>query len=843
LVFEIYRSGYLAEPAEREQMKKIVHYLEKEFSSRQGKCVLIIEPSIPEHFMGRIIPRKPDAIIIKDNVFCIIEMKGFHGDIIADCSRGSFWKSKDGRSIQSPMSNNPFRQIQQYRRALLDFLLKQFSSEIPKHSKSKEAWPPSNVHSWVVTGEASRPEIEGISQRKHPYFKVLPLEQLTDSLSLLRSEPILDSNDIENLLSELEAEKCTKEEWYRSLHLDQIDQTIGLIPKITQWMDSEDDKKQLKAIRLIYELELKQHRPHVLRSWQNSNAPITRQEALFLLLNWQDREIGSILNEALHDKTRSIVEFSLDYLAKYGYPETFITLTEMLKRYPKQEYPKIIKAISSSGHPDSCSYLYDFAVNTLFNAPFKQTHNILENARALASQDRLDDEIINEYSVTLQEETRISDFVIGIIRSFGDLQCKKSIQWLMEILMQPTSLGFETDNYTELEQNHTFYYVFEAACIALGKIGINNETFSFFLLEKVISAPEDYQYYFIDLLGSLEVSEAIPMLQKLLDTKELRIQSSTATALSKIGSFESFEILERVYVSNPGSSLGRITGKALWRINREWFVDLLLNQINSETVIDDFKHTFLQALSGSASLRCADTLFPLLSNERLTHTAAWILSHLIHDDSIFDRALKLTYSEDPIEQSSAMWVLEKHFIAKPFLLERFETYDSPIEVRRTVAYLYLDSNSKEKLINFVEDPDQEVRDIVFRYFLDRSMVGEYAIAREKRKTSKGNVATDGEFLAVNLKTELLLISINDIIESVVSTHGKDTFGLYLVAKDSDEKYERLLAVPTRTYYSGHGKSKVEQLQSYLKTKSLMQTREDDYPKMKNLWAKIMDFLS
>ena len=75
LGFEIYRSDYLETIAEREQMIKLVHYLEKEFSNRKENCVLIIEPYLPVQYRGGNVSYRPDAIIIKDNVFCIIEMK------------------------------------------------------------------------------------------------------------------------------------------------------------------------------------------------------------------------------------------------------------------------------------------------------------------------------------------------------------------------------------------------------------------------------------------------------------------------------------------------------------------------------------------------------------------------------------------------------------------------------------------------------------------------------------------------------------------------------------------------------------------------------------------------
>ena len=106
---------------------KLVNYLEKEFTSRNENCTLVIEPAIPTIIQDRAFLRKPDALIIKDNMFCLIEMKGFHGEIIADCSsRGAVWKSKEGEILQSVGSPNPFYQAGGHRVALIEHLSKKF---------------------------------------------------------------------------------------------------------------------------------------------------------------------------------------------------------------------------------------------------------------------------------------------------------------------------------------------------------------------------------------------------------------------------------------------------------------------------------------------------------------------------------------------------------------------------------------------------------------------------------------------------------------------------------------------------------------------------------------------
>ena len=113
------------------------------------------------------------------------------------------------------------------------------------------------------------------------------------------------------------------------------------------------------------------------------------------------------------------------------------------------------------------------------------------------------------------------------------------------------------------------------------------------------------------------VTSATPLLLQFLKNQKNKLYGVTVIALSKIGSDESFDALAEAYISNPDSYSGAITGQALQQINREWFVELLLNQINSVQVSNEFKRVYLQSLLGSVTIYCANTLFSLLKNKKV----------------------------------------------------------------------------------------------------------------------------------------------------------------------------------------------------------------------------------
>jgi len=143
-----------------------------------------------------------------------------------------------------------------------------------------DGWVERHVLSWVVTDEGSKPELIGINPKLCPYFKVVSLDRLPQVLSFLRADPLLlSSAEVRCFIELVGARPVPSSEWYRGLLVESSFGFVGLIPKITNWMDAEEYGTLARALRYVRELELKQHLPHVIRCWHNRSYPDLRKDA------------------------------------------------------------------------------------------------------------------------------------------------------------------------------------------------------------------------------------------------------------------------------------------------------------------------------------------------------------------------------------------------------------------------------------------------------------------------------------------------------------------------------------------------------------------------------------
>jgi HEAT repeat protein len=793
----------LSEEHEKVQMNRLLGYLEQESVYRNEDCVIIIEPTIPYAIQDRSLIRKPDAIILKDNLFVLVELKAFEGDIIADCSRGATWKLKDGQELQPPGRINPFNQADGHRKALLDFLKTHFinNGNAPGWAKKDDYamhdWIAHHIQSWVVTGEASRPIVTGIDPRNFPSFKVLPLEKVPNALAFLRSpEPLLAPPEMNRFLDALKAKITTRTEWYRGPLIEGQDQFLGLIPKITDWINSEEYNDIDRSLKCIRELDLKPHLIHVIRIWHDKRYASLRQEALLILIEWQYERLGKILDEALRDEDVGIVKFALEYLSHYGHAETVVTLTEMLQKGPIESRVSVIKAIAASGKESVCSVTLDFAEKNLFDKPFKDFQYWFDRA-GHTMHGHPDRSKYEEFVRLDQKRLFLIQLCETVISSLGDLNCKRSIPWLKQIIDEPMSMGFESTDYETLESIPSNYYgVFARACESLGRIGIGDETVTELFLERLSTSPEDYQDCIIRALGDLGDQAAVPALLEFVTDRGNHLYDNAVSALSKLRSANAFEKLEESYLSDPLDDSGRWTGEALQNIDRLRFEGVLLNGITSGADLE-FKQAFLTALLPIATINSIDVIFPLLKDPILSYRARWILSNLASEPEVHRRAMSLVHSENPMEQASAISVLEDYYLKDPDKLSEFEGKTTTVEVRRVLTALYEETRSIDRILKYAKDPDDEVRSNVFGVFTlrDGKRKEHFFLSSGSGIAERCVLIVDKDGLAIRLTERILFLPKTTISRAIVTEPiEKGRYGLFLVLK-GPEKEESYLAVP------------------------------------------------
>ncbi len=840
-MFQLFRAGYLSSDRERRQMTRLIGYLASEYGSRgeDEKCLFIIEPSIPEIIRGREIPRYPDALILKDGMFVIVEMKEYKGEIIADCSTDSAWRSSSGEIIQPPGSQNPFEQASFYRDVLVEFLQTRFVDykSAPGWAKvtpaKMEEWVEQHVVSLIVTDEASRPSVTGFFYRQPRFFDVVPLDKLPQKIAFLRaSTQLFKPSKINSFIKALGA-KPTTLDWYRGA-LNELSSFVGLIPKITDWMESEEHEHISRGLRFIKELDLKQHIPHVANCWREKKYPDLRIECLYLLIEWQSSEIGKALDEALNDEDSQIFHFALDYLSKHGYIETIPSLERILKVGSPEIQKVALKAIAASGDKSSAATIFDFAKKNLFDQPFKEFQFWSERVKKY--REKLVNRVVDkEFAELERKKASTVSLFCTVIDALGYLDYTESIPWLMQIVDDPTSIGFEATDYSHLNSFFSSYFrVFEAACKALGSLGKGNKKITELLVGKLANAPEEYQQRIINTLGDLDdLNAESALLPFVIDRNHIFFYDATL-ALSKLKSEKAFDPIAKAYLHNVHDDSGHWAEEALAKINPIEFEKILLEKIKSEENDDETKIYFLSILLPIVTLESADVLFPLLANEELSGNAAWVLWKLSYDKGVRERAMRLTQSNNPLEKATAIYVLEDYFKQNLDELEKLKKGAS-VEVRGAIMSIYYASKLKDKLVEFANDSDEQIRDGVFLYFAgDAIYHGSCVMASNFTEPVRCQVVINRETLILKLPEEVLFLP-KQFLKAQI-TDNDDVFGVYIENTQNNQLIQRMLLVPLDRSI-GVSERMAQKLFSDLGCSANSLTVKDR-SNIRNLWEKI-----
>lgn len=777
-------------------MGSLLQYLEQEFAQRNEECIVIVEPSIPEVYDGRLITRKPDAVLVKDGVLLVLDLKAFEGEFTADCSPGGQWTRSSGDVLLSPGRGNPFSQARSARVALIKHLTQNYvrTENAPGWARRKddgvEEWVSRNTRSWVATWEGSVPTVIGvdvsgspIDDRRHPYFRVLPVDKVGGALAYIHGEvPLLSTSELDRFLKDLKAEPTNRMEWMRGALILTEGQHFGLIPRISDWMDSGEANLVSKAMDRIRELDLKAHLVHIVRCWGNKGMGSLRRVALETLIEWQYDKLGEVLCVALADEDQRISAFALQFLTQNSYPETIPTLIERLTLGPANSRLTVLRALAFSGSSLAGPAILTFAEKEFANQPFKEFQHWADAAHELRSRDR-EARRVEMDAFARKEEARLA--LIRAIKAsaeaFGDLDFKPATPWLLEIVEHPTSVGFESDDFNNLELGDSdFYSIFAPVCAALGVVGRGNSTVFKSLLARLTSSSEDFQELIIRALGDLGDQAATHHLLPFLNERNKHMSNVAVAALSKLKSPEAFEPLARLYFGSPHSDSARWTADAIANINPARFEIVLLKWIGDPRVSDEDREEYLHVLWPLATDASAGTLFKLLPNPRFAGMVPWILGRLCQAGPNLKLALELTFSKDSVEAGAAIEALTDYFVAHLSDLDSYQTPDVSVEVRRAVVDVCCVAKSKERLTRFARDPDESIRDTAFLVFSrgfheDRCLIAGYSGGSQACQVGADQ---DGEYLAIQLPGEILPLIVDSIEIVFLSSHGSSQ-GLYV----------------------------------------------------------------
>ena len=131
------------------------------------------------------------------------------------------------------------------------------------------------------------------------------------------------------------------------------------------------------------------------------------------------------------------------------------------------------------------------------------------------------------------------------------MNCHDSVPSLKKILVNPISLGFESDDYTKLFDIHSDYFgVFVPSCKSLGRVARGDDTAVDLLAEKLLSAPEDYKDCVIRSLADLGDPKATEPLLTFLNGELDFLRIEAIRALGEIRAQEAWDKLKALYIES-----------------------------------------------------------------------------------------------------------------------------------------------------------------------------------------------------------------------------------------------------------------------------------------------------
>jgi hypothetical protein len=335
-----------------------------------------------------------------------------------------------------------------------------------------------NINSWIITPEGSTIYTKNPSMQPR-YIKAIPLEKTASQLALLHAERFLYAKAFTDFLKQLNAQSVYESEWYRG-HLFDAEIPAGLIPKLTQWMETNDPKNLLNVLKYIQELDLKDHLSMVLKCAKHPNFAV-RTKAFSIILEWKPLEISQILKEALQSSEQNSVFSALLYLHKQPNSELLNEVANCLQ------------------------------TNTALHIKLSALH-VLAGSKSPVSEERLHSYWLryfkefnfqNQTDLFYEEPLKV---LPTLIRALKKVECQRILPWLTELI---NSIPWDTTQYSRQSLSETtikdmervYRRIFESACRAFAKLASTDEIINYLTI-KLVQVPTDYQYIITRIFGN-----------------------------------------------------------------------------------------------------------------------------------------------------------------------------------------------------------------------------------------------------------------------------------------------------------------------------------------------------
>ncbi len=735
-MFRVYRAGDLDAVHERRQMDQLIHLMHQRFAQTTEDCRLLIDIRVGSQI---------DGLVFKDNRLVILELKDVGGAIAADCAPGGQWKRTDQVGGSEAFTNNPFFQARGHRRNLLHFLFENVlqpagsqGSQVPEDEIPDPLRR--SVTSWVVLRAGSRVQVVGVEKRAHPWFDVMPLDQVPWALGFEKQrDPMMTESQISRFLELVGAEERPWDEWvHRGQILAEETPRPTNSPRVDFLLSSPDVENVLRGLQYVRELDLRGYLEPLLAATGHESASV-RFAALEILAEWGVPELGVRLAEALEDPAAQVRDAALTLVTRGSYPAAIPALARLLDG-PAPLVRMVLDGLAATGDPTACGVLAKFIDRLAWSA---------DNAALWAAT----------------------------CRALGDLGCRDGVPWLTGILSEPTTRGIDP-------KSPAYEFVFAAAAKALGRLG---DPRALPHLVRLLGDSDDNDDVLIRALGGLGPEGAaaeviIPYLERGNDFLVI----DAVTTLGQMRATKAIPRLWSLYLEHfhNDDMLSRAIAEALARIDPSEFERLVLAEIRSPGRGAEDVERLLYAMAPVVSEASIPPLTELMHTADHSDTAAWLLARFVDDPRFVEAVETLLAGDNPHSRAGAVWIMSRAWGRELFTrLDGLERDSSP-EVRRAVTAVYELTKTPEgasRLLRFVRDPDPQVRDNVFHGFLLQATLTlpDCVVSLTDGRVGQQTVAAGMFGVAVPFEDEILVIPPERATRATIITEDGEAVALLL----------------------------------------------------------------
>jgi len=451
MVFKMFAGGTFEHTHERKQMDDIRKVVQRIYKHGDEWCSLFADI--------RINGRQLDGFILKKDNLIILEMKNYHGKIVADLREGRKWIIDPLDDMPFEPEQNPFFQVRK-QRGIMASKLAMLQTRRREEKENLFRF----ICAWVIVPEDTDITIISNDKISEKWFKVLPIDKLEKELpfQVSREELHFTRKGVMYKLAELvNAREKDPDDWLRALPKESLFKEKTKVEPLRfraldHMLASGSPEKIIEAKKIIITLELHQYTDDLLKLGVHPD-PAVRYHVLDALQYLPyEKDLTPILLEFMKDEgehapgtatarfsfqgqqsheaatsvaPQAIRELATSSLIAMGSSSVTPELVKIIKNKESHE-PEVmnaVKVLKEIGDATAVKPIIELTRNYLQRFPdskrFKPMEDLISALGETASPKAVPR--IRDFLQDPDEETR--HFAIEALGRIGDEEAKKTL--------------------------------------------------------------------------------------------------------------------------------------------------------------------------------------------------------------------------------------------------------------------------------------------------------------------------------------------------------------------------------------------------------------------------------